>query len=1137
MKSVRFASIKKLARELGVCPEGKLTSALLKEKCVESLGSEDLVLQRLGLKAANPKAVEGVVEDLPRSIRGRTLEFKPLVDLGRLAAVINNPTIYETGYTVDNGERLDGDAQLAVLKRLFIHVSRGKTTKYTQSTKVEGGYTGRYFARDPSVQGTWRVLRHTILRDYVHPDGRRIVDLDIENAHPVLLSQWCSAHGIDASCLQGYIDNKRKYRAEAMAYYIEHGLVPDGQSPKEFVKKEFLKLLNGGKMARGAEGLPLMREFAAGIDRIHAGVIKECSHWANHARRKYVGSKYSNVEGTTCNYLMSHLEQLIWCSIYDARQELGLDIVCNQFDGWLVLMAPDVDKGELCQRMMDVVKRDTGYVVSIEHKAFDEGYEVDPAHIPTDLKDLYINDVVDVTPSTPKPGFTPDITINERFVRSVNPADGVFLRSATGTGKTQWLVDWLKSQPLMPRCLYLCNRIRLTNSICARLNQCGIEGVVHYDNLPMKNMPRQHVIVTTLESLDKTAGLEFDYVIMDEFDSLLNQVTAPNFKSVNRFALTITRVLRTARVIAMDGLMTDESIDSFVDSFPNHKYSPRVLNTYANKTDETMTMVDSREYLVSLITKACDERKSFAIATDSRAFALTMSELLRERCKGWDRQPDQYVYVGGDRSDEDVRRLAWFEEPGKLSNVSHLIYTPSIESGVSIVRSGFDVQFNMFSHRDVSLISCLQMTNRVRSKFASYTYIEKPWTALTADGLAHAMRQRTCEYDYDQSVGSIALLDLETNGVPSMPVSKLYIAAEVRKGKQLSRARRQFINEAAVQGYRVLQHIVEDIDDPKLLKTEFGHAKYRKNINRDADALSAPFTVNGEPSLLNRFVHISGIGLRDAQSLHREIGPKLKPAALGQLCMRSMLSKPNWVQEACNAVLERSKLALGADVSNAVRREAMLGMAYGSDHVPDTVKLVAIRVLSLMLGQPAEMPKLPVRIGVDWVPEVHELVRSCDVGGMLSLCGYRGKLTEAAVLKDPKCCASFVTWLVRRVFGISSSKLRVKAGEDPGYHLCLEGLPFHWEVNCKKCGDEQMELYGSAEDEEARMMAEFYRYEPDANNVEVTEGIYEAFEFTYEWERGPKGVVVRYRPKVDEPSPCPPFLGPLDWERRCALGE
>jgi hypothetical protein len=1127
MKSVRFASIKKLARELGVCPEGRLNKGLLVDACVEYLGSEASVLERLGLATPVKEPVRAIVDDLPLSIRGRTLKFNPLVDLGRLAAVIDNPEIYDAGYTYENGVRSNGPAQLAVLKQLYTHVERGQATTYTQSTKVSIGYTGRYFARQPSVQGTWRVLRHTILRDYIHADGRRIFDFDQENSHPCLLAQWCKAHDIDASCLQGYIDNKREYRARALEYYVEHGLVPKKEIPKEFVKKQFLKVLNGGELAKGACGLPLMREFAEGIAAIHEGIMRECPHWAQHARRKYTGSGYSNVEGTTCNYLMSHLEQLVWCAVYDSRDELGIDIICNQFDGWLILADPDIDKASVCRRIMDVITRDTGYVISVEWKPFDEGYEIDPAHIPSaeSLKDRYCNDIASITPEKPVVPFTPDITIHEQYVRSVDPTNGVFLRSPTGTGKTQWIIDWLTSQEVQPRCLYLCNRIRLTNSIRDRMEEGGVEDVVHYKDLGSKTVGDRCVVITTLESLHKTEAVKFDYVIADEFESLMHQICAPNFKSVNRFALTLTRVLRECKIIAMDGLMTDSSIDSFLSSFPEHTGTQRVLNDVQNKTDESMTMVDSRQYLVSLITKACDERKSLAIATDNRAFALTMEELLRERTKHWERRPESYVYVGGDRSVDDSRRLSWFEQPGPLNTVTHLIYTPSIEAGVSIQRLGFDVQFNMFSHAEVSLTSCLQMTNRVRSKQASYTYISKPRTVPSANGLAHQMRQRTSQFTYDGSVGSIALLDLETNATPTMPISKLYIATEVRKSKQLAHARELFIQEAAVQGYRVYKHIVEEIDNPKLQREELSVAKLRKNIIRDRGAVTDVLVRNGEPTLLQRYMKISGIGLRDIGRIRETVGRLLTTKGLFQLSMRALLYKDgDWWDEASKALLRNAEMHEGhCDASDADRAECVAMLSLGSDRLPDTVKLVAVRVLAIVLGFPDEMPEFPHRVEDGWASPVQEYLKSCSVGGILSMCGYRGKLSEDYVLTDLKGTTLFSTWIIRRVFGITAVRLRSKVGDPSGYELSVEGLPFYWECGFDKCDMElQLRLYGECRNEIDRLSAEREHFGVDGSS-------YEAFGYSYRWEPGPKGPIIWYLPEGVGKDECPMFMGPVQW--------
>lgn len=70
---------------------------------------------------------------------------------------------------------------------------------YKQSTDILE--RGRWFSVGPSLQNIAREIRHTIAGKYYY-------DLDLVNAHPVLLSQICAKKRIVCTKLNEYIENR-----------------------------------------------------------------------------------------------------------------------------------------------------------------------------------------------------------------------------------------------------------------------------------------------------------------------------------------------------------------------------------------------------------------------------------------------------------------------------------------------------------------------------------------------------------------------------------------------------------------------------------------------------------------------------------------------------------------------------------------------------------------------------------------------------------------------------------------------------------------------------------------------------------------------------------------------------------------
>ena len=114
--------------------------------------------------------------------------------------------------TLDHGgNRVDGYAQLTMM--IQFHDSLDKNGEMEVSYRQKGSH-GRYQSTVPlSLQNLSRKIRHTVCDEYLY-------DIDMKNAHPVLLSDYCAKNDIDAQWLDYYIQNRDKCLKEIMTKRI-----------------------------------------------------------------------------------------------------------------------------------------------------------------------------------------------------------------------------------------------------------------------------------------------------------------------------------------------------------------------------------------------------------------------------------------------------------------------------------------------------------------------------------------------------------------------------------------------------------------------------------------------------------------------------------------------------------------------------------------------------------------------------------------------------------------------------------------------------------------------------------------------------------------------------------------------------
>lgn len=240
--------------------------------------------------------------------------FDFLYDSGKLGRFVDA----KNGYSV-----IQDKAVVFDMLNEFYAIKR-KTMK--QLYKYATGITwGRMFSMKTSLQGISRVIRQTISKDIYW-------DIDISNAHPNILYQYCLNNKLKVPTLKKYIEKRDELLADLI------GLI-DGDKvvSRDEAKTIPLAIINGAKRSNiFPEG-----ECPAWISLLEYEVKEIFNHFKEtpagkkfHNRAKRM--KEWNVEGSTLNYYLCEQENEILCVMYEFAKSVGLRVGVFCFDGMMV---------------------------------------------------------------------------------------------------------------------------------------------------------------------------------------------------------------------------------------------------------------------------------------------------------------------------------------------------------------------------------------------------------------------------------------------------------------------------------------------------------------------------------------------------------------------------------------------------------------------------------------------------------------------------------------------------------------------------------------------------------------------------------------------------------------------------------
>lgn len=184
---------------------------------------------------------------------------------------------------------------------------------YSYSMNTPAGLGGRLFSGG-SMQGIWSVYRGALMNEIA-------TDIDMANAHPVILRYICKKHNIDCPQLEYYINN----RDACLSKF----------SNRSVGKTAYLMATNNDKYSV-KRGLPdHFKEYDKEMKRIQKELIKEPEY---HALIETIPEyKLSeNYNGCAINRILCYYENIILQHAIHVINSMGLEIAILMFDGCMI---------------------------------------------------------------------------------------------------------------------------------------------------------------------------------------------------------------------------------------------------------------------------------------------------------------------------------------------------------------------------------------------------------------------------------------------------------------------------------------------------------------------------------------------------------------------------------------------------------------------------------------------------------------------------------------------------------------------------------------------------------------------------------------------------------------------------------
>lgn len=327
------------------------------------------------------------------------------------------------------------------------------------------------------------------------------------------------------------------------------------------------------------------------------------------------------------------------------------------------------------------------------------------------------------------------------------------LKAAMGMGKTKVVVRYVQEE-LSEEATVLCitHRRTLAYELKKRFN------FQHYQDMK-KGMIKAKRVVCSVESLWRLESVEWDLVIVDEFCSVLSQLTSNKTIKIQPQQVigTFESILKDGakRLVGMDAGIEEEDVRFVRKIVGDEEGVVQVVHyTHKPQAGDRFEVTNRKEVWKRSLTKALMAKKRVVVACTSYQESVKISEWIKKSFVSL-----TVKLYNRDTPESDKRRD--FEDLGvALSDIDVLVYTPTLSHGCSYEEERFDVVFGYFpSAGQVDGETCMQMMYRVRNvRERRYVVLtDMGWNTLpeTRSGLEEFVKSRSAVQRYGLEDGNL----------------------------------------------------------------------------------------------------------------------------------------------------------------------------------------------------------------------------------------------------------------------------------------------------------------------------------------------------------------------------------------------
>jgi hypothetical protein len=304
-----------------------------------------------------------------KELEGKTYtEYINISDVYKI--VQNYPDIFkslpeERQQRIKDHELETGYSPILPLKKLLKNKGNIIHTKYSFSKNLKNH--GRLFTNTPSLASMPREIRNTL----AYPT---YIDVDFENCHPQLLSQYCKKNNIRCDVLDHYINNRET---------VLNQISEDNNISRDSSKQIILKFMNGGNSnwKINKQENTFLGKFKKEITSIH----KQICYINNEEFKKICRRKEFNPEGTMINILLCRLEHMLLINAVSFMIEKGYNVDVLVFDGFMIRKDKELTP-DILPELKKYLKDKTDYDMNIVVKEMKDIIDLSKFNDPVDEK-------------------------------------------------------------------------------------------------------------------------------------------------------------------------------------------------------------------------------------------------------------------------------------------------------------------------------------------------------------------------------------------------------------------------------------------------------------------------------------------------------------------------------------------------------------------------------------------------------------------------------------------------------------------------------------------------------------------------------------------------------------------------------